>query len=1636
MVYQSFCSIERKKPAGAGFGRAAFLIAFICLLVLPTSAVPAQNTSSLAYAPDEIIVKFKQPPSDAPALFKSLASPNVKYKVKDIQPLFKNFQNSQQRLKTLATKEKQLLTPRESRILARQKRAPAGAKIPDLGNIFLIKLDLNTGTSIRQALRFYQSQNLVEYAELNYTVSAHKTPNDPLFGLQWALDNTGQDYPSSHRYKEPPGTPDVDIDAPEAWDVNTGSSSVIVAILDTGVDYNHRDLHNNIWFNPAELAGNPNVDDDNNGYIDDFFGYNFAYDTNDPLDDNGHGTHVAGTIAAEGNNALDVAGLSWNANVMALKFLGANGTGFTSNAVRAFYYAVENGADVVSNSWGGAGFSQALEDAINYAHSQGLIIVASAGNDDSNRPVYPAFYENVIAVAATDSNDQRARFSNYGDWVDLAAPGVDILSLRATGTSRGTIYDQYTTVLSGTSMSCPHVSGAAAVVLAEMPDLTNNDVGDLLTILTDPIAAGIVSSNGRLNLFKAMTPQTGRVGFGRQFYSCNDQVIVNLTDLDLRGQISQNVTIETSGGDLEIVTLHPAGPDWLFTGQIFTSPDVPIDEDGVLQLAHDQLITVTYNDLSDHTGLPATASAAAITDCVFPRVTELQIDSAGPEPTVYIETDELTAARLLYSTECNGPNYIELVKPNLASSHTITLYNVAPHTTYYFLLKVTDIAGNQTIDDNSGRCYSFVTDGPTDVYVPSGYRTIQQAIDHSWPSGTVWVADGTYTGDGNRDIDYKGKSITVRSQNGPQECVIDCNASESDRHRAFDFRNGEDQNAVLDGFSIINGYQETGGAISCSLRSSPTIRNCHITQNSAESAGAGIYTRAASPVIQNCNISYNNGSAIYSVQDIDVGTSSPTIQNCMITHNTDIAVYLSSGTPKITNCLIAQNSTNSFGGGVRCLDVNLQIKNSSISANFAYDAAAIFADRSNVKIYGCTFRRNKARVETGAIACASGSRIIIRNSIIYDNLPLQITLWSSTSSVFASYSNIQGGWPGAGNINTNPLFALGVDDRLLPESPCIDAADPNYIPSPVDEADLDGNPRIIGATIDMGAYEFNPLLPSIAVSAREFTFRRDVPETKPQLLHIINAGGQTLNWEIRENCRWLRASPASGASTDKPSVVTLNVNPASLNPGLYTCTLTISDPCAINSPVDVSIKFQVGRTIRVPSQFSTIQSAIDAAHDYDIIIVADGTYTGEGNSDIDFLGKSITLRSQNGPQSCIIDCGASEQEPNCAFIFHTAETRGSVLDGFTITNGFAPGDTPDDRYGGAIICFAAGPTIKNCVFLRNVAQAGAGAIAISAASPAILDCSFIENAALLYEGGAIANYGANPDIINCTFIANEANDIGGAVLNAVASSPTIKNCIFTQNSTKSFGGALFCYHNCNPAILNSIFLENYAPDGSTLATDSFNQNFPSIVPISNSIILDSPPRFHNADNSSIAITYSDCLGGCPGQGNFDAGPQFTDPNAGNFRLLSSSPCIDGGDPNYIRKPNDTDLDGAPRVTGALIDVGPYEYAPPLQAQMNITPKTIRCRPSHAPLVAHVTLPEGISAADIDTQIPAVITPSGIQSQSITIHSADPVKLRITFSRGVFCDAFSGSGPTELTVTFYLKTHRPVQASDLVNIISR
>lgn len=369
-------------------------------------------------------------------------------------------------------------------------------------------VDLPRDLPVKEAVKIYEDAPEVVYAEPDYllTPSQVTTANDPEYGKLYGLNNTGQTG----------GTADADVDAPESWSTSTGDPGTLVAVIDEGVDINHPDLKNNIWVNADEVAGN-GVDDDNNGYVDDRNGYDFANDDTsvydpDPVSGAGdeHGTHVAGTIAGEGNNSLGVAGVSWRASIMPLKFLGPNG-GYTSDAVEAINYAVRNGAKISNNSWGGGGYSQALRDAIASADASGHLFVAAAGNGgadgvgDNNdaTPSYPASYDlpNIVSVAATDRNDALAGFSNFGaNSVDVAAPGVGIVS-----TLPGNTYGAY----SGTSMATPHVSGIAALLKSAHPELDDAQTKAQILQFADQkgTLSGKTVTGGRANSAAALSQQ-------------------------------------------------------------------------------------------------------------------------------------------------------------------------------------------------------------------------------------------------------------------------------------------------------------------------------------------------------------------------------------------------------------------------------------------------------------------------------------------------------------------------------------------------------------------------------------------------------------------------------------------------------------------------------------------------------------------------------------------------------------------------------------------------------------------------------------------------------------------------------------------------------------------------------------------------------------------------------------------------------------------------------------------------------------------------------------------------------------------------------------------------------------------------
>lgn len=320
-------------------------------------------------------------------------------------------------------------------------------------------------------------------------------PNDPQFADQWALHNQGQEG----------GKERADIDALKAWAKTQGSNNVVVAVLDSGVDYNHVDLRANIWTRPDNV---PEYIDDELGAVDDIHGFDVDMDLGDPMDDNGHGTHCAGVIGAEADNGEGIAGINWHVRIMPLKFLGRGGYGTTKAAIEAINYAIDRkkhgvNVRVISASWGSTQRSKALEDVIRAAGDAGILFVAAAGNngtDNDKRPHYPSNYDlpNVISVAALDRNDEMASFSNYGiKTVHIAAPGKDIVSTWLGDQYRGA---------SGTSMATPQVSGVAALVIAAYPNITVAKLRERLLKSVDKIdsLSGKIASGGRLNAAKAV----------------------------------------------------------------------------------------------------------------------------------------------------------------------------------------------------------------------------------------------------------------------------------------------------------------------------------------------------------------------------------------------------------------------------------------------------------------------------------------------------------------------------------------------------------------------------------------------------------------------------------------------------------------------------------------------------------------------------------------------------------------------------------------------------------------------------------------------------------------------------------------------------------------------------------------------------------------------------------------------------------------------------------------------------------------------------------------------------------------------------------------------------------------------------
>ncbi len=845
---------------------------------------------------------------------------------------------------------------------------------------------------------------------------------------------------------------------------------------------------------------------------------------------------------------------------------------------------------------------------------------------------------------------------------------------------------------------------------------------------------------------------------------------------------------------------------------------------------------------------------------------------------------------------------------------------------------------------------------PRTIYVPGDFGTIQEAIDDCNDGDTVIVAEGTYTGAGNKNLDFLGKAIALLSTcpDDPAvvaNTVIDCQNS----GRAFKFHSGEDANSIVSGFTITGGstYQN-GGGIYCT-GASPSILYCVVTNNYAENCGGGIYcTSNSNPVIINCTVSGNTaqgpdgfdfgvpgspgyGGGIYGSPD-----SHLTIQDCTITGNTasggveGLAIVPPAptdgnaygggiyGNATIDDCIISDNTaaggyseggtSRAFGGGIYGV---VQITRSKITGNtsvaeggqiaffpflgyFCACGGGVFAlgdssatncliaqnqahkypqsisfwdnnlggglcadPQSEVDIRNCTIVANTAsggyfEVEGLGGGIYSNSTTTVANSILWANAA------DSGPQIYGpgpvSYSDVQGGRTGEGNINADPLFTnpAGDDYHLESGSPCINVGDNNAVPPSV-VTDLDGNPRIIDGTVDMGAYES--------------------PVTMYELTVIVTGGYGVVE-------------PNSGFYPPG-TVVTLTATPsegyrlAQWSGTDDDISLCLTNTVTMNGDKFVTVELEESypRVIVVGSgpEYTTIQDAIDDAREGDTVVVQTGTHTGN----IRFRGANITLTSMVPDDPCVVAAtiieGTAGDRP--AVTFTGCEDETCALDGLTIADGNAIGD------GGGISGNGTQATIANCVIRNNRANGYGGGI--SDCNGRLRNCTISSNIA--GSGGGLSNYSGQ--LVNCIINNNSADDgDGGGIYCSPHTSLLIINSTITGNSAWFKGGGIFCGPNSLPTITNCILWENDAEFGRQIYTFG---GFP-------------------------VVTYSDVQGGHAGQGNIDADPQFVDPNSGDYHLGAGSPCIDIGDNNAVPPSVATDMDGNPRIINGVVDLGPYE----------------------------------------------------------------------------------------------------------------
>jgi|GEM_PF-1262578 len=944
------------------------------------------------------------------------------------------------------------------------------------------------GTDMLAVAKVVAAEPAIAYATPNYYVRLLRLPNDPRFNEQWGLHNTGQSG----------GVAGVDIDAPAAWEISTGND-VVVAVTDTGVNYTHPDLISNMWHNPGEVP-NDGIDNDLNGYVDDVYGIDTADGDCDPMDDDGHGSHCAGIIAAVGNNAQGVAGVCWNARIMALDFFDSRGWGEEANGIKCIEYAIQSGARVISASWGGDPYNQAMFDAIDLARVSNVLFVAGAGNDSTDndiKPFYPSSYtnDNIVAVAASTPTDALASFSCYGtNSVDLAAPGYEILST--------VLFSDYG-YKNGTSMATPFVTGAAALLLSVQRDLAYPKLKQALLDNVDhgPAFAHKLLSGGRLNVYKALLSLLPVVEFDRSAVFTGERTVLTLYDPSLTGAVAHAIALVSSAGDWEPLTLHErSAGGFIFTNAMPVGLGPVVTNNGILEGGDaTQLLALHADTLHGGTvtGRAVISLALDITITSTPLYVALQQQNFnvagfnnGTVPVQMAVSNAVTGARAAFSAT-NG-----WIAPAIALA-----------------------AGTNTVIVSGTNSFGFA-DAATVVLIlcgPSGATNyVATSGAHVWPylaeaqAATSFAAAVAATFHGNLVLAASGsypvvnllidKAATFKSSAGAAATILDAGGL----GRALTFN----VPAVMDGFTVQNGTGSNGGGI---YLGAGTLLNVVAVSNRAQANGGGIYC-ARDAHLSNCTARANRawrgagvfldyGSAAYdSSANANVAgdrgggfycfyaTLADSRSHGNYATNRAGGAYCADGST-VTRCILSNNWTKQMGGGAYCYGGMLN--NSLVCFNTSdSQAGGVYAERgcevNNTLVYGNTSKifgggiygkygvvNNCTIVSNRAVSFGGGvfaDPLSIRNSIIYYNTaPNGANFYATTFDAAACCTTPA--LTGVPTVTNSPQFCAWeqYDLRLRASSPCRNAGNNSYAPGTTDVA---GQLRIVESIVDIGAYEF------------------------------------------------------------------------------------------------------------------------------------------------------------------------------------------------------------------------------------------------------------------------------------------------------------------------------------------------------------------------------------------------------------------------------------------------------------------------------------------------------------------------------------------------------------------------------------